>query len=118
MPYPVVPWVLELKASNKTTFELTQVADLKITNATLDPVLDDENGRSTVVLYITNNLEDSDDEDEEEDGEDSEEGSRKDVGHSPPQKLVLTSLTPGKVRIQTKLRIHYDENDGKKKKKD
>jgi hypothetical protein len=92
MPNPVVTWVLELNPSEKTTFELTNVADLKITNATLDPVLQDETGRSTVILYVmTPKFDDSEDE------EDSEDASDPDFGETPPQKLVLTSLTPGKV---------------------
>src|SRR5271169_578926 len=96
MPNPVVTWVLELNPSEKTTFELTNVADLKITNATLDPVLQDETGRSTVILHImTPNLDDS------EEDEDSEDASDLDFGATPPQKLVLTSLTPGKVRSQS-----------------
>jgi hypothetical protein len=93
MPNPVVTWVLELNPSDKTTFELTNVADLKITNATLDPILQDETGRSTVILHImTPKMDDSEDDDE-----DSEDASDLDFGEAPPQKLVLTSLTPGKV---------------------
>jgi hypothetical protein len=92
MPNPIVTWVLELNPSEKITFELTNVADLKITNATLDPVLQDETGRSTVILHIMNHkLEDSEDE------EDSEDTSEPDFEQTAPQKLVLTSLTPGKV---------------------
>jgi len=77
---------MELDPSERKTFEISDPADLRITNAALDPVLKDETGRTTVVLYITGP---SFDESESEE-EDSEE--------SPPQKLVLTSLTPGKVR--------------------
>jgi len=93
MPQPILTWALELKPSEKKTFEITSMADLKITNATLDPILNDETGRSTVVLHIVNSAGgDSDSENE------SDDPSEEEAEASPPVKLVLTSLTPGKVR--------------------
>ncbi|KIM29798.1 hypothetical protein M408DRAFT_22668 [Serendipita vermifera MAFF 305830] len=88
MPLPVHTWAIELNPSEKKTFELTDLADLKITAATLDPVLKDQTGRSTVILHITHKTsKDSDSEDESEEEEEEEIS---------PTKLVLTSLTPGK----------------------
>lgn len=92
MPQPVLTWAIELNPSEKKTFEITSMADLKITAATLDPVLKDQNGRSTVILHITHSAsKDSDDEEE------SDEDSVSDSDKMPPTKVVLTSLTPGKV---------------------
>jgi FK506-binding nuclear protein len=92
---PVATWALELKPSEKTTYKLHNSTDLKITNAALGPVLQDENARSTVILHINNDPPESEDgsEDDEKDSEDAE---------VPPQRLVLTSLIPGKVCLYHK----------------
>jgi hypothetical protein len=90
---PVATWTLELNPSEKKTYQLHSATDLKITNAALGPVLADANGRSTVILHIDNNPLDSDSEENDED--DSE------YSPAPPQKLVLTSLTPSKVCCAT-----------------
>jgi hypothetical protein len=87
---PVATWTLELNPSEKKTYQLHSATDLKITNAALGPELTDANGRSTVILHIDNNPLDSDSEDDDED--------ESEYSPAPPQKLVLTSLTPGKVR--------------------
>jgi hypothetical protein len=86
---PVATWTLELNPSEKKTYQLHSATDLKITNAALGPELADANGRSTVILHIDNNPLDSDSEDYDED--------ESEYSPAPPQKLVLTSLTPGKV---------------------
>lgn len=86
----VATWTVELKPSEKTNYRLHAYADLKISNAALDPVLADTKGRSTVILHVDDD--DLDAEDEEDEYESSPLKSDK------PKRLVLTSLTPGKVR--------------------
>lgn len=84
----VATWTVELDPSEQKTFKLPNSTDLKITNAALGPQLVDENGRSTVIIHIDNDPSGgSDDEDSEEE-----------LSPAPPQKLILTSLIPGKVR--------------------
>ncbi|KAL0578761.1 peptidylprolyl isomerase fpr3 [Marasmius crinis-equi] len=66
-------------------------ADLRITNASLGDVLQDENGRSTLKLTFEKlNTSDSDDEEEEE--KEKEDDESKGVSTSP-----VCSLTPGKI---------------------
>lgn len=91
---PVATWTLELSPSEKKTYELHHATDLKITNAALAHELADANARSTVVLHINNDPLSSDSEDSDE-----EDKSESDYSPAPPQKLVLTSLTPGKVPL-------------------
>lgn len=86
----VATWTAELKPSERTNYKLHAQADLKISNAALDPVLADTKGRSTVILHIDDDNLDSDS--EEYDSDVSPVKSNK------TKKLVLTSLTPGKVR--------------------
>jgi hypothetical protein len=85
----VATWTVELKPSEKTNYRLHAYADLKISNAALDPVLADPKGRSTVILHV-------DDDDLDSDEEDSELESSLSKSNK-PKRLVLTSLTPGKV---------------------
>ncbi|KAG8760433.1 peptidylprolyl isomerase fpr4 [Serendipita sp. 396] len=80
---PLATWNVRLEPSKKTTVRLTSHADLKITNAALDAILADENGRSTVMIEIQNAPLDSDDDSEDETG-----------SPSLAQNFVLTNLVP------------------------
>ncbi|KAG8819094.1 hypothetical protein FRC17_010614, partial [Serendipita sp. 399] len=82
---PLATWNVKLEPSKKTTIRIAKHADLKITNAALDAILADENGRSTVLIEIQNAVPESDEDEDEDDDDDST---------SPLQKFALTSLIP------------------------
>ena len=82
----IAPWGLTIKPGATYKYEIPPFANLKISNAALGAVLEDERSRTTLIIE-TEDRPPADSEDEEELDEDQ------------PQltKIVLTSLTPGKV---------------------
>lgn len=84
----IAPWGLTIKPGATYQYEIPPFVNLKISNAALGAVLEDEHSRTTLTIEaVDHHSTDSEDEDEEELDEDK----------PPPTKIVLTSLTPGKV---------------------
>jgi len=82
----IAPWGLTIKPRATYKYEIPPFANLKISNAALGVVLEDERSRTTLTIQ-TEDRPPADSEDEEELDEDDPRLTN----------IVLTSLTPGKV---------------------
>lgn len=82
----IAPWGLTIKPGATYKYEIPPFANLKISNAALGVVLEDEHSRTTVTIEA-----------EERPPPDSEDEEELDEEKPQLTNIVLTSLTPGKV---------------------